>query len=85
MNTNPTTTDNQIPLHAHVERAVQQYFDTLDGENTGNVYDFFLAELERPLLITTLKYARGNQSKTAQLLGLNRGTLRTKLKAHGLL
>lgn len=84
MNTNPTP-DTQVPLHIHVERAVQQYFDELEGEEINNMYDFFLAELERPLLIATLKYARGNQSKTAQLLGLNRGTLRTKLKAHGLL
>ncbi|USZ15187.1 DNA-binding protein [Moraxella sp. FZLJ2107] len=78
----PTDT---TPLHLHVERAVQRYFEGLEGEDTDNLYNIFLAELERPLLATTLKYARGNQSKTAQLLGLNRGTLRTKLKAHGLL
>ncbi|OOS23631.1 hypothetical protein B0680_06670 [Moraxella pluranimalium] len=75
----------KTPLHVHVEQAVQQYFDSLDGEDADNLYEIFLAELERPLLTATLKYARGNQSKTAQLLGLNRGTLRTKLKAHGLL
>ncbi|MFB6347937.1 DNA-binding transcriptional regulator Fis [Moraxella marmotae] len=84
MTTTAHPTDD-TPLHIHVENAVQRYFDALDGADVNNLYDVFLAELERPLLITTLKHARGNQSKTAQILGLNRGTLRTKLKTYGLL
>lgn len=74
-----------IPLHVHVDLAVQRYFDALGDEEASNLYDIFLAEFERPLLIATLEHARGNQSKTAQILGLNRGTLRTKLKTYGLL
>lgn len=80
------TADNDIvPLHAQVELAVHRYFEALDGEEASNLYTLFLAEFEKPLLLATLKYARGNQSKTAQILGLNRGTLRTKLKHYGLL
>lgn len=74
-----------IPLHVHVERAAERYFEALGDAETYNLYDIFLAEFEKPLLIATLKYTRGNQSKTAQILGLNRGTLRTKLKTYGLL
>lgn len=77
--------EENTPLHVHVENAVHQYFRALGDEDIDNLYEVFLAELERPLLLATLRYARGNQSKAAQLLGLNRGTLRTKLKAHGLL
>ncbi|OOR85279.1 helix-turn-helix domain-containing protein [Moraxella canis] len=74
-----------IPLHVHVERAAERYFEALGDAEAHNLYNIFLAEFEKPLLIATLKHTRGNQSKTAQILGLNRGTLRTKLKAYGLL
>lgn len=80
-NNTPTSTS----LRIHVEFAVKQYLAALDGEEANNVYEFFLHELEKPLLTTVLQHTRGNQSKTAKILGLNRGTLRTKLKTHGLL
>lgn len=73
------------PLHTHIQHAVERYFQTLDGEEPSGVYDLFLEQLERPLLEVILLHTRGNQSKTAQILGLNRGTLRTKLKTYGLL
>jgi Fis family transcriptional regulator len=41
--------------------------------------------VEKPLLEITLTHTRGNQTKAAEILGLNRGTLRTKLKAHGII
>jgi Fis family transcriptional regulator len=44
----------------------------------------FLQEVETPLLETVMAYVRGNQSKAAELLGINRGTLRKKLKMYGL-
>lgn len=75
----------QLPLHMHIQQAVDRYIQTLDGEEPTNVYNLFLEQLERPLLEAMLRHTRGNQSKTAQILGLNRGTLRTKLKTHGLL
>lgn len=73
-----------IPRSTHIEQAVEQYLATADKE-ANDIYQVFLAELERPLLIATLKHTHGNQSKTTKLLGLNRGTLSSKLKAHGLL
>lgn len=76
---NPTSA-----LATHIEHIVEDYLKNID-HNTTDIYQKFLSDLEEPLLIATLKHTRGNQSKTARLLGLNRGTLRTKLKAYGLL
>ena len=49
-----------------------------------DVYDLVLSEVEPPLLIQTMKYANNNQSKAAKILGINRTTLRTKLKKYNI-
>lgn len=81
------STPKPSSLRIHVEFAVKQYLASLDKTNEDNdhLYEYFLHELEKPLLSTVLQHTRGNQSRTAKILGLNRGTLRSKLKAHGLL
>lgn len=85
----PTTSlrnsDTQLPLSAQVQKAVEQYFATLAGEEPSDMYELFLAQLEKPLIEMVLLHTRGNQSRTAQILGLNRGTLRSKLKQYGLM
>ncbi|MDO4449476.1 MAG: DNA-binding transcriptional regulator Fis [Moraxella sp.] len=73
------------PLYQEVQTAVENYLSHLNGERPTNMYEIFLSEFEKPLLIHIMKHTRNNQSKAAQMLGLNRGTLRTKLKTHGLL
>lgn len=73
------------PLRTHVERAVRQYFAHLGGESTSDLYDLVLKEVEKPLLSVVLEQTRGNQTRAATMLGLNRGTLRKKLKTHGLM
>lgn len=60
------------------------YFSQLDGHDSSGLYDLVLAEVEKPLLETTLKYANFNQTKTAKLLGLSRSTLRKKLDQYGI-
>ena len=75
----------QQSLRDHVADAMQQYFHDLDGQDTKELYDLVMAEVEPPLLEAAMKYTRNNQSKTAVLLGLNRGTLRKKLKQYNLL
>ena len=67
------------------EYALQHFFDCLDGQMTTGLYDLVINEVEQPLLETVMAYTRNNQSKAAQLLGLNRGTLRKKLKQYDLL
>lgn len=68
-----------------VEHAINNYFQHLDGQEVTDVYNMVLAEVEAPLLEVVLKYTRHNQTKASQVLGLNRGTLRKKLKEYGLL
>jgi Fis family transcriptional regulator len=73
------------PLAVCVSRALDRYFEHLDGETPRDLYDLVLAEVEAPLLRTVMREACGNQSRAAEMLGLNRGTLRKKLKQYGLL
>ncbi|MBT3671925.1 MAG: DNA-binding transcriptional regulator Fis [Porticoccaceae bacterium] len=79
------TKDTQHSLRVSVADAMQRYFDDLDGQSTVNLYDLVLAEVEAPLLTAVMAYTRQNQSKASEILGLNRGTLRKKLKQYDLL
>ena len=84
------TLDKQIeeqvnkPLRTCVEDAVEMYLKQLDGHTTTDFYQVVLQEIEEPLLRCVLKYTRGNQSKASEMLGINRGTLRKKLKLYDL-
>ena len=64
---------------------MKHYFANLKGEEPRNVYDFFLDEIEEPLLSVVMKQVRGNQSEAARILGISRGTLRSLLKKFGML
>ena len=72
-------------LRACVEQAMENYFKHLDGQSVSDVYEMVMNEVEAPVLEIVLKYTRHNQTRAAQVLGLNRGTLRKKLKQYGLL
>lgn len=67
-----------------VRRALETYFRELDGEPPHAVYDMLINCVEKPLLEYVLNHAGGNQSKAAEILGLNRNTLRKKLKLHNI-
>ena len=72
-------------LSDSVAIALDNYFSHLDGQDVTDVYDMVLSEVEAPLLEAVMKYTRNNQTKASVMLGLNRGTLRKKLKQYGLL
>lgn len=72
-------------LRQSVALAVSAYLDELDGQMGSDVYQMVLAEVEAPLLEEIMRYTRNNQTKASQMLGLNRGTLRKKLKQYGML
>ena len=57
----------------------------MDGQPVSELYEMVLAEVEAPLLETVMRYTRDNQTKASIVLGLNRGTLRKKLKQYGML
>ncbi len=72
-------------LRKDVEKAMQLYFANLGEESVTNLYDLVIHEVEGPLLDAVLRHTGSNQSKASIMLGLNRGTLRKKLKQHGML
>jgi len=76
--------DADLPLRNHAERALSDYFANLNGHRPARLYDMVLREVEEPLFRTVLDYAAGNQSQAAVILGINRGTLRKKLREFGL-
>ena len=88
LNQTPATNrsmQSQQSLRYSVAEAMQRYFDDLDGQDTSALYELVMNEVEPPLLAAVMNYTRQNQSKTAEMLGLNRGTLRKKLKQDNLL
>ncbi len=72
-------------LHKHTEDALEVYFESLNGERPGDLYELVIGEVERPLFKAVLDYTQGNQSQAAGILGLNRGTLRKKLRYYSLI
>ncbi len=73
------------PLRNAVYITVTNYLADLDGHAPGNLHEMMVKELEHGLFTAVLEHTRGNQSKAAELLGINRSTLRKKLRLHGLL
>ncbi|CAN6132695.1 Fis Factor for inversion stimulation Fis, transcriptional activator [Methylophilaceae bacterium] len=73
---------NDCQIANSVKSALDQYFKDLDGQKPHALYDMVLACIEKPLLEYTLHYTGGNQSKTADILGLNRNTLRKKMQQY---
>ena len=72
-------------LREHVAISMQTYLKQMNGQSLNEVYDLVLTQVEEPLLRAIMDHTRNNQTKTAQVLGLNRGTLRKKLKRYDLL
>ncbi len=71
------------PLKECVLSAMKNYYTYVEGSDPSEIYEMFLAQVEPPLLETTMEFTRGNQSKAAIILGVSRGTLRKKLKKYG--
>ncbi|MEW5839019.1 MAG: helix-turn-helix domain-containing protein [Pseudomonadota bacterium] len=72
------------PLHETVRLALEDYLQTLEGDDPSDLYAMVMREVERPLLECALHHCAGNQTRAAQCLGLSRGTLRKKLREHDL-
>jgi|TARA_A100001388_G_scaffold101310_1_gene73824 Fis family transcriptional regulator len=68
-----------------VRKHIDQYLEQLDGEIPQDLYDLVISEVEHALLEATLYQSNNNQSKAAEMLGISRGTLRTRMKLFGLL
>ncbi|MEI7432060.1 MAG: helix-turn-helix domain-containing protein [Betaproteobacteria bacterium] len=66
-------------ISACISGALETYFADLDGEMPAPIYDMVLRSVERPMLEMVLRQANGNQTLAAEMLGINRNTLRKKL------
>ena len=76
---------NEESLKEVVTNSVRNYFAELDGQPTTDFYSLVLQQIELPLLIETMRYTNQNQTLASKILGLNRGTLRTKLRQYKLI
>ena len=81
----PLTSLRNRPLRDFTEEALGHYFRTLNGHKAGDLYGLVMSEVELPLFRTVLQHTDGNQSQAAEILGINRATLRKKLKHYQLL
>jgi|TARA_B110000438_G_C15688505_1_gene595688 Fis family transcriptional regulator, factor for inversion stimulation protein len=72
----------KINLSDNVDILLDQYFEDLNGDEPSAIYEMVITTIEKPLLLYIMNQAEGNQSNAAKILGLNRNTLRKKLKQH---
>lgn len=72
------------PLRDSVKQALRNYLSQLNGQDVNDLYELVLSEVEHPMLDMVMQYTRGNQTRAANMLGINRGTLRKKLKKYGM-
>jgi Fis family transcriptional regulator len=75
---------NENEISVCVRKALDGYFKDLDGEKPSAIYEMVVGCVEKPLLQVILDHAQGNQTRAAEILGLNRNTLRKKMKTHGI-
>jgi len=74
---------NENDMARYVRKALKEYFKDLDGEDPCcGMYDMVIACVEKPLLEMVLEHAGGNQSRAAEMLGINRNALRKKMLRH---
>ncbi len=78
------TVERENELSLTVRKMMKQYFKDLDGEKPSGIYSMVVNCVEKPLLEVIMHHAQGNQTRAAELLGINRNTLRKKLQEHGI-
>lgn len=83
---NKTKPATDMPLKAHIKEVMSNYYKTMaeQGDIPENVYSLIISEAEIPLIEATMEYAKNNQSLSASVLGINRGTFRKKLATYGI-
>ena len=63
-----------------VKRSLERYFKDMDGEKPTSIHEMVLKSIEKPMIETVLSHAKGNQTLAAEMLGINRNTLRSKMQ-----
>ncbi|MBK8067064.1 MAG: hypothetical protein IPK27_05395 [Rhodanobacteraceae bacterium] len=80
----PEPTRSESTLRDAAARVVRRYLHDLNGSECRDLYDLMLSQVERPVLEEALRHCGGNLTRTSELLGMNRATLRKKLVEHGI-
>jgi len=70
------------PLSNNVTATLEDYFSMLDEETPTDVFQMVLGQVEKPMIEFVLNKTEFNQTKTADILGINRNTLRKKIKQY---
>ena len=76
---------NNKTIGQSVHDSVDDYLKHMEGQQVTDLYELVISEVEAPLIESVLGFTNNNQSRTAEILGLNRGTLRKKLRKYRLL
>ena len=76
---------NDKTIGQSVHESVDDYLKNMEGQQVTDLYELVISEVEAPLIESVLSFTNNNQSRTAEILGLNRGTLRKKLRKYHLL
>ncbi len=76
--------EDRKSLKYQVGLALRRYFKELDGNKATNVFEMVIKEVEKPMLEEVMKFCNGNKSQASKILGINRVTLRTKLKHYNI-
>ena len=71
-------------LGESVRDAMEQYFSDLEGHEPAELYELFMSQVEKPFFETVMTQTGGNLSRAAEMLGLNRSTLRSRLRKYEL-
>lgn len=80
-----TQPDAKYCLSEQVTFTLEHYFETLENESACDLYEMVIQQVERPLIEFVLEQTEQNQSKSAQILGINRNTLRKKMQKYDLI
>ena len=76
--------EDRKSLKYQVGLALRRYFKELDGNKATNVFEMVIKEVEKPMLEEVMKFSNGNKTQASKILGINRVTLRTKLKQYNI-
>lgn len=82
--TEATADEEQRSLEALLSERLRAYVESLQGHQPENMYGLIMPQLERPLIRVAMELSGGRQVQAAQMLGIHRNTLRTRLRALGL-
>ena len=83
-----TNKKKKISIKTSVGKTIKDetlsYIDKMNGEGVSNLHDLFISEAEKSLILVVLSHLKGNVTKTAGYLGINRGTLIKRIKEYNI-